>query len=346
MTAGTVLLVSHPCCAEHDAGRRHPECPARLPAVLDGAHAAGVDDALAAITSRPATRSELERVHPAQYLDALEAFSRSGGGAIDADTVASVHSWDAALCAAGAGVDAIGRLRAGEGDAAFAVVRPPGHHATATRSMGFCLVNNVAVAAADLAAAGERVLVVDVDAHHGNGTQDIFWREGRVTYVSLHEWPQYPGTGAREEIGADAGLGATVNIPLPSGATGDVYQAAFDEIIVPVAERVRPTWLVVSVGFDAHRDDPLCGLGLSAGDYGDLTARLCGLVPPGRRLVVLEGGYDLPALTASAGATVAALAGVDGDARRPERPTSAGPGRDAVEAARRIHLADHQRELA
>ena len=175
--------------------------------------------------------------------------------------------------------------------------------------MGFCLLNNVAVTAAALADAGERVLIVDYDAHHGNGTQDVFWTDPRVAYVSLHEWPAYPGTGALDETGAGAGAGTTVNFPLPSGATGDVYLGAFDEVIAPVAERFGPTWVIISAGFDAHRADPLCDLALTAGDYDELTARICALVPPGRRIVILEGGYDLDALAASAGACVAALTG-------------------------------------
>jgi acetoin utilization deacetylase AcuC-like enzyme len=327
-------------CARHDSGRGHPERPERLKAVLDGIEAAGMSDAVVPITPRPAARDELERVHPAAYLDAMERFCRSGGGAIDLDTAAGERSWDAAMVAAGAGVDAVERLRAGEADAAFVAVRPPGHHATAARAMGFCLVNNVAVVAASLAASGERVLIVDYDAHHGNGTQDAFWTTSQVAYVSVHEWPQYPGTGALSDIGDGDGRGATVNVPLPAGATGDVYLAALDEVVTPVAERFRPTWLVVSAGFDGHRADPLCDLGLSAGDFGEITARLCRLVPPGRRLVVLEGGYDLDALGHSSAAVVAALAGSATNSRRPERLTNGGPGRANVAAARRLHLGE------
>jgi acetoin utilization deacetylase AcuC-like enzyme len=201
--------------------------------------------------------------------------------------------------------------------------------------MGFCLLNTVAVGAAALAERGERVLIVDFDAHHGNGTQEAFYADGRVTYVSLHEWPLYPGTGRLDQTGEGAGTGATVNVPLPAGSTGDVYLAALDELIVPVAERAQPTWLIVSAGFDGHRADPLTGLSLSAGDFADLTARLAALVPAGRRLVVLEGGYDLAALADSVAGTVAALAGAE---LRPEPATNGGPGRDVVAAARRLHL--------
>jgi acetoin utilization deacetylase AcuC-like enzyme len=330
----TVLLSTHERYLDHDTGRSHPERPARLEAVLAGTRAAGVDDAIVGVVPRPATRPELERVHPAVFLDAVDRFCAAGGGHIDADTRTSPESFAAAVLAAGAGVDAIERLDAGEADAAFCAVRPPGHHATASRSMGFCLFNNVAVSAAALADRGDRVLIVDYDAHHGNGTQDIFYADPRVLYVSMHEYPLYPGTGRLDETGAGDGVGATVNLPLPSGATGDVYLAAVDDLVTPLAEEFAPTWVIVSAGFDAHRADPLTGLGLSAGDYADLTARIVGLVPAGRRLVFLEGGYDLGALTDSTAACIAALAGVR---HVPEPPTSGGPGREVVGAALKWH---------
>ena len=330
----TVLFSTAAEYLDHDTGPGHPERPARLQAVLAGVDEAGVRDALVRCAPRPATRDELERVHPSAYLDAIERFCRAGGGDLDPDTVAVAASWDAAVLAAGAGLDAIERLDAGEADAAFLAVRPPGHHATPTRAMGFCLLNNVAVAAAALAQRGEQVLVVDWDAHHGNGTQDAFYRDPRVVYVSMHEYPLYPYTGGLEEIGDGAGRGANVNLPLPAGATGDVYLAALDEVVAPLVERDRPTWLIVSAGFDAHRRDPLTGLALTAGDFGDLTARVMEYVPAGRRLLFLEGGYDLQALADSSAACVSALAGAD---HRPEPASSGGPGRPVVEAALRLH---------
>ena len=328
-----VLLATHPRFADHDTGLGHPERPARLRAVLAGIERCGGGDDVVSVAPRAATRAELETLHPAAYLDALERFCAGGGGRLDPDTEAVAESWEAAVLAAGAGPDAIERLDRGEADAAFLAVRPPGHHATPSRAMGFCLLNNVAVTAAVLADRGERVAILDWDAHHGNGTQDAFWTDPRVLYVSLHEYPMYPGTGRLNERGAGAGEGTTINLPLPSGATGDVALAAIDEVVAPAMEAFRPTWLLVSAGFDGHRHDPLTGLGFSSGDFADLTARCLAFAPPGRRILFLEGGYDLDALADSAGACVAALLGVD---HRPEPASSGGPGREVVAAAKRL----------
>ena len=247
--------------------------------------------------------------------------------------------------AAGAGLTAVEALRRGEGDAAFCAVRPPGHHATRSEAMGFCLVSNVAVVAASLAAAGERVWIFDIDAHHGNGTQDIFYERSDVLFVSTHQWPLYPGTGRRSETGAGAGAGTTMNIPLPAGTTGDVYLRAFDELVAPLVERFEPTWLLISAGFDAHRDDPLTDLGLTAADFGALVARAIGLMPPGRTVAMLEGGYDLDALTASTRTLLGVLAGEPTRAFAGELATNGGPGADVVDAVRE-HWARQRGERA
>lgn len=328
----TVLFATHESYLDHLAGPRHPERPERLAAVIDGARRAGLGDALVPLEPVAAGRDAIERVHPAGYLDRVVDICDSGGGRLDPDTYASPGSWRAATFAAGAGLTAIEALRAGRGDAAFCAVRPPGHHATPVESMGFCFVNNVAVAAAALAADGERVLVFDFDAHHGNGTQDAFFADPRVLFVSMHQWPLYPGTGWYTETGEGAARGLTMNVPLPPGTTGDVYLKAFDDLIAPVIERFGPTWVIVSAGFDAHRNDPITELGLSAGDYGPLSRRVLSCVPAGRRLVMLEGGYDLHALGLGAATVVREMAGVSGEPFEPT--TSGGPGYGALSQLR------------
>lgn len=332
----TVLIGSHERFLDHDPGLHHPERAARLQAVATGLGRAGLGEELIGFEPREATPAELAAVHEVAYLNFLERHCESGGGPLDADTAAGSGSLEAARRAAGSGIDAVSRLRAGEARAAFLAVRPPGHHALAGRAMGFCLYNNVAVTAASLAAEGERVMILDWDAHHGNGTQAIFYDRADVVYISMHQFPFYPGTGRLDERGSNDGLGATINVPLPAGTTGDAYRAAFDEVVVPAAERFSPDWLIVSAGFDAHRADPLTDLGLSAGDYHDLTVRAMALVPPGRLIAFLEGGYDLEALAMSAGACVAALAG---SSYRPEAgSTGAIPAaaREAISTAAQL----------
>ena len=320
----------------HDTGWRHPERAERLRAVEAAAEDPRLQGALRRCQARAATRDELLRVHSGDYVDALRDYIAAGGGDIDADTHVSPGSWDAALLAAGGGLTAIEALDRGEAASAFVVARPPGHHATASEAMGFCLLNNAAITAAALASRGERVLIVDWDVHHGNGTQDIFWDDPRVMYLSTHQWPAYPGTGRPQDTGGPAAPGLTINVPLPARATGDVARQALRKVAAPAVEHFDPSWIVVSAGYDAHRADPLADLAWSAGDYSDLASDVARFAPsPGRLVVTLEGGYDLDALRLSVTATLAAMAG---ETYHPEPPTSGGPGAldvDAVAALRR-----------
>ena len=333
-----------------DAGHEdpgHPERPDRLVAVRAGLDDLALGDELVHVASRSATRLELLRVHHGAYLDELGAFCYEGGGDIDEDTYATYDSWPLAQLAAGAGLAVVDELaRRGEG-VGFVAVRPPGHHALPDRAMGFCLLNNVAVTAAALRAAGERVLVLDWDVHHGNGTQSIFWNDPDVLYVSSHQWPLFPGSGVPSEIGGLAAVGQIVNLPLPAGTTGDIVMRAFEEVAGPVIDEFAPTWVLVSAGFDGHRDDPMADFALSSGDFARLATWAASLAPaPGRLAVFLEGGYDLGALRHSVTATLSAVLG---SASAPETPTNGGPGVEQIgrimrERASTLTLVQEQRD--
>lgn len=283
--------------AEHTPPPGHPERPERAE-VFAAVAAAAERRGVAIRDPRPATREELARIHTARHLDAIDA---TAGRAVmlDADTFTSPETRDVAYLAAGAAIDAAGAAQA-TGRASVALVRPPGHHAEPDRAMGFCLLNNVAVAAAAWRASGAgRVAIVDIDVHHGNGTQAAFYDDPRVLYVSTHQFPYYPGTGAARETGIGPGEGYTVNVPLAAGAGDAEYLAAFQERVLPALARFRPDGLLVSAGFDAHVRDPLGAMRVTTPGYraildllADAGARLCG----GRTVWVTEGGYDLVAL--------------------------------------------------
>jgi acetoin utilization deacetylase AcuC-like enzyme len=315
----------------HDTPPWHPERRERLPAALEGITEAGLTEAVTWYQPRPAEVSELERVHTPAYLASIERFCAAGGGDIDADTYAAPGSWETARLAAGATLEAVDALRAGRCDLAFTACRPPGHHAVADAAMGFCLFNSVAVVAAELAEQGERVAIVDWDVHHGNGTQDIFYDDPRVLYVSTHEAPLYPFTGRADETGGPNAPFTNLNLPFPAGTRGDVYRRAVDEVIAPVVSAFSPDWLLISAGFDGHRDDPLAGLELTSADFADLAVRLRALVPARRTAVVLEGGYDLKVLAQSTGATLAAMIG---ERYRPEEASSGEIGLPTIAAAK------------
>ena len=303
-------LYTHPACLEHDPGRGHPESPARLQAVLaalDRDRFAPLDR----IESPRASREALERVHDPAYVTRILASAPAAGVvSLDEDTFMSPASAEAALRAAGAVVAAVDAVLNESAGRAFCAVRPPGHHATADQAMGFCLFNNVAVGAAHaLAEHGlERVAIADFDVHHGNGTQDIFVREPRVLFASSHQWPLYPGSGAVGETG----VGNLVNAPLPPDTGSRAFRQAWEEVLLPRLHAFAPQLLLVSAGFDAHRDDPLAQLQLEADDYAWLTTRLLDLActhGAGRIVSTLEGGYDLGALAACSAAHVSALMG-------------------------------------
>ena len=304
-----ILVVTHERCGQHEAGAGHPERPARLQAALAGLRHAGLDEAIDIVDARHATRAELLRVHDDALIDGLALLDERGGGFVDIDTSMNQYSFDAARLAAGAGLVAIDELQKGDHRAALCVVRPPGHHARPSTAMGFCLFNSVAVTAAALVAAGERVAIVDYDAHHGNGTQEAFYDSDRVLFVSLHQSPWYPFTGRVDETGRGRGTGYTINIPFAAGTSGDAYRYAFDEVVTPKIEQFAPTWILVSAGFDGHRLDPMSQLGLTADDYGDLATALIGMVGSGRLVAFLEGGYHLDSLAASVATTIGAFAG-------------------------------------
>ncbi len=334
-----LALDPHEVSLEHDTGWGHPERPARVPAVLEGVRSAADD--IVEMEAPQADPDDIGRIHDQMYVSAIERFCAQGGGSLDADTVARASSWEAAVRAAGAGPAAVDLLRAGSADVGWVVMRPPGHHALPARAMGFCLFNNVAITAARLVAQGDRVAIIDWDVHHGNGTQDVFYDDPDVLYVSLHESPAYPGTGAAYETGAGRGAGANINVPWPAGTGGAAYRWAMTRIIRPVLDRFAPDWVLVSSGYDAHADDPLAGISLVEADYESMAASLRGVAPDARTIFFLEGGYDLGALRGSSAATVAGFAagGTSADPHAepmPEPGTRAGQMAAAVlDAVRR-----------
>jgi acetoin utilization deacetylase AcuC-like enzyme len=311
MTASNGLYLRHPLAFEHDTGP-HPENADRIRAietVLEREDWHGLE----VVEAPAATAEQLLRVHTESLVSKIERISAAGGGMVDADTIASPRSYDAALRAAGGAVRGVEALLGGEAGFAFCGLRPPGHHAETNRAMGFCLFNNIAVGIAHgLAECGmERAMILDWDVHHGNGTQEVFYASDRVLFASIHQSPLYPGTGRPDETGEGNGEGYTVNLPVAPGAGADEFLALVQQVIVPLAAAHQPGILAVSAGFDAHRDDPLAECMLDDAAYAHMAASLrdCAAELGIPVLLCLEGGYALSALAASASAAIAGFTG-------------------------------------
>lgn len=309
------LIFTHASSLAHDPGRLipgHPERPQRMIAIEEALEAHS-RMGCPRIEAAAVGHRELALVHSEELIAAIERLDSAGGGLIDPDTALGEGSLSAALHAAGAACALAGALVGGEADFGFALTRPPGHHAERARAMGFCLFNNIAIAAElairDLDA--QRVLIIDWDVHHGNGTAEIFYQRADVLYISIHRRPFYPGTGAREEIGAGAGAGYTLNLPVPAGSEGALWLGLLEQEAIPAAESFAPRLILISAGYDAHRRDPLGGCRLESSDYARMATAVRLLsertgAPVG---AILEGGYDLQALGESVLETIAALAG-------------------------------------
>ena len=310
---GKTGLVYHSAYLEHDMGAGHPESPHRLKAIMQQLERSGTAARLTRIEPRKAEEEWITQIHSPSYVAALNAHQPTNGRAVlDPDTSMSPGSLRAAFLAAGGALTAVDAIMRGEVEHVFCAVRPPGHHAETARAMGFCLFNNVAIAARYVQKKHRltRVLIVDWDVHHGNGTQHSFEQDPSILFFSTHQFPHYPGTGRATERGTGVGEGFTINVPMEAGDGDEEYHAVFVNVLLPAADAFKPEFVIVSAGFDAHRDDPLASMRLTEAGYGDLTGLVAGIAnrhAQGRLLSALEGGYNLPALAASVDAHLKAL---------------------------------------
>ncbi len=338
----TTAYLYSPIFLEHEK-EGHPESPERLRAIMRMLKESDILPRLVALEPIIASDAQIGAVHSADHIARVKGLVSRGGGQFDSDTYCNSRSLDAARLAAGAVIRAVDAVMNREVDNAFAFGRPPGHHATPNRPMGFCLFNNIAIAAQYALTQHhlERVLIIDYDVHHGNGTQDIFYETSRVLYFSTHQYPHYPGTGDYDEIGEGEGIGFNVNVPLPPRVGDEGFQRVFDDLLFPIAERYRPQLILVSAGYDAHWSDPLAMENLSIAGYTSLARTVIAMAHElcdGRIVFTLEGGYNLPALAHGVAATLRAMLG---DA---EIPDPLGPARfqshdinDYVEHLKGIH---------
>jgi acetoin utilization deacetylase AcuC-like enzyme len=302
-----VLLVTHEAMLRHDTGLWHPERSERLAAAIRGVRAATADTV--DVEAPMIDPTLLLTVHQPDYIEMVKRRTRDRRVDLDPDTPAGPGSWEAALRAAGAGIAAVEHLREGRGDVAFLAIRPPGHHALPDRAMGFCLFNNIAITARLLADEGARVAIVDWDVHHGNATQDTFLMDADVLYLSLHQFPFYPGSGWVEEVGVGPGAGLTVNLSVPVHTAGDFYADAFERAVSPILSQFEPDWVLVSAGYDGHAQDPLADASLVEADYQMMGAAVRAAAPDRRLILFLEGGYNLRAMERSITATLAGIGG-------------------------------------
>ena len=307
-----VALVRDPLFLLHSNGPGHPESPQRLRAIDVMLEEFPSRDSLVPLTARDATREELSWIHEVSYIEMVEQTRGEPDTMLNADTSSNEHSYDAAIRATGGVISCVEAVASGKLAAAFALVRPPGHHAEANQAMGFCLFNNIAVAAeyALRRLALQRVLIFDWDVHHGNGTMHSFYATDRVLFLSIHQYPHYPGTGRMDEIGSGSGTGYTVNVPLPPGQGDDDYAAIVERVLKPIALRYRPELILVSAGFDIALGDPLAEMNVGPPGFARMTELLLAISTaccPGRLVFVLEGGYDLPALVAGVSAVLSTL---------------------------------------
>jgi acetoin utilization deacetylase AcuC-like enzyme len=302
---GRVGFVYDPRYLDHEMGPGHPESPDRLRAICAQLQNSGTWSRLHQVAPRRAERQWIEIIHRASYVESLERRSPAKGYAsLDPDTSMSPGTLDAAYLATGGALAAVDAIMNGDIDQAFCAVRPPGHHAETDRAMGFCFFNSVAIAARYIQQhyGLKRVLIVDWDVHHGNGTQHVFYDDDSVLFFSTHQFPFYPGTGGAMETGEGRGKGLTINVPLSGGQGDDEYRAVFQKVLVPAADTFQPEFVVISAGFDAHRDDPLASMDLTEKGYGELTSMVASIAKnfsSGRILACLEGGYHLQALAES-----------------------------------------------